>query len=195
MDFVATSEPHQDLVSGFWDSTGTGFFDADTPTSSVTRDNTSSTTGLADDIVSSSQPFEDGEEDLLPIQKPLLTYTPLPMASTTGVDPASSPRARRARLVRRASPVKPRAVAPADLHCMLPHPRKLVRRVTFTAELERRRRRARIEARHIFKKLQALTTTVHHLKRKHRELRMLGAGTSAHNSENSVSTLFRYTMS
>ncbi|KAJ7738626.1 hypothetical protein B0H16DRAFT_1694779 [Mycena metata] len=186
MDFVATSEPHQDVFSSSWDSTGSGFFDTNTPTSSVAHDNTASTTDLADDIVASSQPFEDGEEDLvlLPVPKPLLPFTPLPMASFTGVDPVSSPRSRRARLVRRASPIKPRAIPPTDLHCMLPHPRKLVRRVTFTAELERRRRRARIEARRILKKLQALTATLRHLKRKHRELRILGAGTLADNKEN-----------
>ncbi|KAJ7723148.1 hypothetical protein B0H16DRAFT_1699069 [Mycena metata] len=191
MDFVATSEPHLDVFSGSWDPAGTGFFDANTPTSSVAHDNAASPSDLEDDIVASSQPFEDGEEDLvLPVQKPLLTHTPLPMASFTAVDPASSPRSRRARLVRRASPVKPRAIPHADLHCMLPHPRKLVRRVTFTAELERRRRRARIEARRILKKLQTLMATVRHLKRKHRELRILGAGTSADNKENSFSALF-----
>ncbi|KAJ7762939.1 hypothetical protein B0H16DRAFT_1455378 [Mycena metata] len=100
------SEPHQDLFSGSWNSTGTAFFHANTPTFSVARDNTASMTDLADDIVASSQPFEDSEEDLVVL---------------------------------------------------------------------------RIEARRILK---ALTVTVRHLKRKHRELRILGAGTSAHNKEN-----------
>ncbi|KAJ6592896.1 hypothetical protein B0H19DRAFT_1365189 [Mycena capillaripes] len=125
MGFFATSQLHKD-VEDSWDSTETSF--SDTDTSSVSNNNTGAID--LDDIVASSQPFEDGLEDLLPTQ-PILLHTPKLMACYEA-DTPSIPLARRTRLVWRASPIK-RCAIPADMQhaASRPVPKKLVRRVTF----------------------------------------------------------------
>ncbi|KAJ7160306.1 hypothetical protein C8R46DRAFT_1354025 [Mycena filopes] len=172
MDFVATSQPDQD-IGDVWD-TGIHHTLLASPDSDSNWDDSSY--DLAD-VVASSQPDEDGEE-LLPRQASSFAgrrITGAPSASFAETTACSPPRRSRPHLVRRASPVKLPTVTAAETK-PVSRPSKLVRRVTFAAELERRRKCARIEARRIFKKMQALSTTVCRLKRKHRELRTLGAG-------------------
>ncbi|KAJ7147089.1 hypothetical protein C8R43DRAFT_1129868 [Mycena crocata] len=127
-----------------------------------------------DEIVPSSQPFEDGEDLQLPLGPMGTTNLPLFCLSKAASPPNSSmdpsaPHPRRAHLVFRASPVKPK-VAPTVVQGTGVRSRKLVRRVTMDAEIERRRKRACRKARHIVKKLRALATATMKLKRQHRDL-------------------------
>ncbi|KAJ7716993.1 hypothetical protein B0H16DRAFT_1612268 [Mycena metata] len=123
-----------------------------------------------DDAVCSSQPFEDGEEDLTPF----LSLQTLPTENIT----------RRAGLIRRVPPgtsSSSPACVPGPISRS--RPRNLVRRVTMAAEMERRRSRAREEAQRISHKIRALAKksarlmkkTVR-LRRKHRNLCAFAAG-------------------
>ncbi|KAJ7429563.1 hypothetical protein B0H11DRAFT_1944598 [Mycena galericulata] len=120
------------------------------------------------DIVGSSQPFEDGEEDLrLPMVCTTPKLSPPPTPSPLGPFDPNSSQSHRARLVRRCPPVKPE---PAAVTLPLPRPARrnseLVRRVSNgpspskirALQIERKREEAREEARCIVKKIRALAT-------------------------------------
>ncbi|KAJ7075761.1 hypothetical protein C8R43DRAFT_1143755 [Mycena crocata] len=102
-------------------------------------------------FVGTSQACEDSDDDCGPMT---------PVATPPEV------LARRARLIRRASPVKPRSIPP----CPRPRPTNLVRRVTADAEMERKRQHVRAKTTRVLKKLCALATKTFRLQRKHREL-------------------------
>ncbi|KAJ6457476.1 hypothetical protein C8R47DRAFT_1164103 [Mycena vitilis] len=125
-----------------------------------------------DYVVESSQPFEDGE-DWLTI--PATSSCANAIHAFDVAPKPSSDVCPRPRLVRRASPVKRRpeslTVTPTILR-----PLKLVRRVTTAAYLERKRRRAREEAKNIVKKIQALARATARLRTRHRKLRAFVMG-------------------
>ncbi|KAJ7110336.1 hypothetical protein C8R43DRAFT_1018848 [Mycena crocata] len=151
------------------------------------------------ELVGTSQPFEDGEEDLKFFGSPM-TPGPSPPAlhphsklaaaqpsTSSPLYPASMPSTldsgvaihpRRAHLVFRASPVKPRPTLTAS-QGPRSQSHKLVRRVTMAAEIERRCKRAEVErrrrracqkARRIAKQIRALARATVKLQRQHREL-------------------------
>ncbi|KAJ7444187.1 hypothetical protein FB451DRAFT_1294634 [Mycena latifolia] len=166
MDFVPTSQPWQDGEDDLWRRSYSPAPDQPTPQLFEASRCTAVTTteSLSDlDVVGSSQPFEDGEYDLH-------YHAGLKIPSSPPHSPGSSKiLAHRTRLVRRASPVKPRPTA-AGTSGTISRPRNLVRRVTMAAEIARRRMRARTEAHRILKKLRALATATARLRRKHKAL-------------------------
>ncbi|KAJ7160366.1 hypothetical protein C8R46DRAFT_1354061 [Mycena filopes] len=199
MDFVPSSQSHQDLEDNVWDFDNLPNLSLATPSpdSEPCFDDSTTTSASSadwDEYVASSQPFEDGEEDLLPMGPSPTPPVPLRALEAPGTpsntNAASSPLAHRGRLVRRASPVKPRAPHASTVPSS--RPVRLIRRVTFAADLDRRRKRARIEARQIFKKIQALAPTLRRLQRRHRESRSFGAGSSVGNKENTMSPSSSY---
>ncbi|KAJ7448238.1 hypothetical protein B0H11DRAFT_1929176 [Mycena galericulata] len=129
------------------------------------------------DIVCSSQPFDD-EMDLLKMPFETLCASTSHAATTTS---------RRARLIRRAPP------APPGEPCLTPYVRSgnLVRRCSTgpskaflqAREMERKRQEARDKARNVMKKIRALATATAQLRRKHRRLCTFLSETSA-NKEN-----------
>ncbi|KAJ6489417.1 hypothetical protein DFH09DRAFT_1105394 [Mycena vulgaris] len=179
MEFVATSQPSQDgdlctlELSTFQpvEDAGVGQIEDGTVDES--------------DSVGSSQPFEDGEEDLLFFTRGVMIPAPTacwsflttpelsdaePSETDTDFDDAIRARqSRRARLIRRAPPVSPVKPSPIPAGPWL-RSLNLVRRVTMPAEIERRRQRARIETRRIAKKIRALARATARLQRKHRRL-------------------------
>ncbi|KAF7367195.1 hypothetical protein MSAN_00979500 [Mycena sanguinolenta] len=148
------------------------------------------------DFVPSSQPYEDGEEPFL-LQTPppslaisprfgaMADYSVLEIAAgyATGDsgDASAEAKLHRSRLVRRAPPVEPRSASGIEKNP--PRHLNLVRRVTKepsekflrALELERKRQRARQDARRITKKIQALTRVTARLQREHQRLRALVA--------------------
>ncbi|KAJ7441588.1 hypothetical protein FB451DRAFT_1298684, partial [Mycena latifolia] len=166
MDFVAISHPWQDGEDDLWGRSHSPAPDHPTPHLFEASRCTAVTTTepLSDlDVVGSSRSFEDGEYDLHYHAGQKIPSSPPHFPSSSGI------LAHRARLVRRASPVKPRPTA-AGTSDTIPRPRNLVRRVTMAAELARRRMRARTEAHRILKKLRALATATARLRRKHKVL-------------------------
>ncbi|KAJ7468807.1 hypothetical protein FB451DRAFT_1257362 [Mycena latifolia] len=146
------------------------------------------------DCVPSSQPFED--EDWQTYHGPLkvpITISPPTTPTRQSISEAvtqadatpsgSAMRARRARLIRRASPVKPMPLHAAT-QGKISRPFNLVRRVTLAPEIARRRKRARDKAHLIIKKLQALARATARLRRQHRELCAFIRETGRKNKEN-----------
>ncbi|KAJ7489049.1 hypothetical protein FB451DRAFT_1223619 [Mycena latifolia] len=162
--FVATSQPLQDgedllgyidLSEGNSLSLGNGALDDDF------------------DCVPSSQPFEDEDWQTYGVLKVPITTTPTRQSISEAVAQAdeahSAIGARRARLVRRASPVKPRLLFAAT-QGTIPRSFNLVRHVTVAPAIEWQRKRARDKAHRIIKKLQAHARATAWLRRQHREL-------------------------
>ncbi|KAJ7195818.1 hypothetical protein GGX14DRAFT_545836 [Mycena pura] len=123
------------------------------------------------DIIASSQPFEDGEEDLK-------ACTPVAIDTETLIALSSPSLPPRVRLIRRAPPVDITTLRAAN------HPiaakRNLVRRVPENierikaikaAEMEKKRLHARAKEKEINRRLCVLATTAAHLRRRRRELR------------------------
>ncbi|KAJ6568468.1 hypothetical protein B0H19DRAFT_1133353, partial [Mycena capillaripes] len=152
------------------------------------------------DFVCSSQPTQDGEDWILALETAALAPSTLihetshqldfPHPSNVGHAPdtdraaLNTPgRARRAHLVRRASPVKLKPQASPALGAA-PRCLNLVRRVTpgpirdlmRTAEMAKKRQLARDAARHILKKIHAHATALTRLRRKHKRLAAFAAG-------------------
>ncbi|KAJ6588034.1 hypothetical protein B0H19DRAFT_1366767 [Mycena capillaripes] len=179
MDFVATSQPLQDgeedLSYSCWPYLGLKSGNGDH--SEAENDSY--------DVISSSQPLEDGEE--LSLHTDLKTPLPylFPQPETPSHPRQLEIRAHRARLIRRASPVKLTSTW-TSVQPSVPRSRNLVRRVTMAAEMERKKRRAHDEARRILKKIRKLTETTMRLRRKHRHLCILAAAAprSIENKEN-----------
>ncbi|KAF7351882.1 hypothetical protein MVEN_01149800 [Mycena venus] len=154
IDFVPSSQPFEDgEEDSFWLGQYAG--------------TTDSAEGSVVDFVPSSQPLEDGEmcQGLMTPAKEMYL----------GFYCEQSTETRRPRLVRRASPVKPRPAGASPATNMIsatPIPRssKLVRHVTIAPNLERHRRRTCEEAGRIVKKIGLLTKTTARLRRKHRQL-------------------------
>ncbi|KAF7328213.1 hypothetical protein MVEN_02561000 [Mycena venus] len=159
------------------------------------------------DFVPSSQPSQDGEELFLMTPPHRLPHFGIPHHSnTTGVyspvsegvaghangaagDVSMESGLRRARLVRRASPVKP---SPTTKN-ITPRCFNLVRRVTKgpserlvrAAELEQKRQQARKKAQRIMKKIHALARVTVRLRCKHRSLCAFVTAKSEEDKENS----------
>ncbi|KAF7363211.1 hypothetical protein MVEN_00673900 [Mycena venus] len=158
------------------------------------------------DFVPSSQPSQDGEEPFLMTPPHRLPHFGISHRSNaTGVNSSASEGAaghadgatgdvstesslRRARLIRRASPVKP-SPATKDI---TPRCFNLVRRVTKgpserlvrAAELEQKRQQARKKAQRVMKKIHALARATVRLRRKHRSLRAFVTAKSEEDKEN-----------
>ncbi|KAJ7508693.1 hypothetical protein B0H11DRAFT_2217961 [Mycena galericulata] len=179
MEFCATSQLSQDGEDSLFG------FETPSNASLFGHENFGSGPGMAAiaeiEIVGSSQPFADGEEDLhlptnlnagpFPMKKldtsaAQSTAADLDLDSDADGDEIRERRAQRARLVRRAPPI----VGPVLPTPTRPRTRPLVRRVTMAAEIQRRRERARLETRRILKKLRALARATTRLRRKHRQL-------------------------
>ncbi|KAJ7786769.1 hypothetical protein B0H14DRAFT_3583085 [Mycena olivaceomarginata] len=144
------------------------------------------------DFVPSSQPLQDGEDLWFssPIGLRGISFSPQPWAdgepeySKAGIkkmqtppatprstrisikSPSSDTRPRRARLVRRASPVKAWTTpTPTPSRC-----RNLVRRVAKNIEMHRKRQRARTAAHRILVKMRRLAAATLRLQREYRKL-------------------------
>ncbi|KAJ7836273.1 hypothetical protein B0H14DRAFT_1125833 [Mycena olivaceomarginata] len=143
------------------------------------------------DFVPSSQPLQDGEDLWFssPIELSGISFSPQPWADGEPEDkagvkkmqtppatprstrmslrsPLSDPRPQRARLVRRASPVKARTIpTPTPSRC-----RNLVRRVPKNIEMQRKRQRARTAAHRILVKMRRLAAATLRLQREYRKL-------------------------
>ncbi|KAJ7509474.1 hypothetical protein B0H11DRAFT_2216393 [Mycena galericulata] len=150
------------------------------------------------DIVGSSQPFEDGEEDLrLPMHENLTqTVSVIPTTNSEPLGPFRSEfKSKSSRSTRQALSTR----EPAAVTLPLPRPARrnseLVRRVSNgpspskirALQIERKREEAREEARRIVKKIRALATATARLSRKHRRLCTFIANPVGLNKEN-VST-------
>jgi len=129
------------------------------------------------DFVGTSQPLEDGED--FGMYSGLMTPV-RQMSPSVRCEPSAETRC--ARLVRRASPVKPR---PVGASTPIRRSFNLVRRVTMAPDIQRKRQRAHEEAHHILKKLRALAKTTVRLRRKRRSLLAFVTASSEKNKENS----------
>ncbi|KAJ7453529.1 hypothetical protein FB451DRAFT_1565636 [Mycena latifolia] len=150
------------------------------------------------DFVATSQPFEDGEEDLswnwgclspaarvdfVGTSQPLedgedfglMTNNSeqhvLPAVSESTNTPLASSQARATHLAQKPRPEGASPTAVTISATSIARPSRLVRRVTMAAEMERRRRRAREAAQRIMKKIRSLAKTTASLRRRHRKLR------------------------
>ncbi|KAJ7082669.1 hypothetical protein B0H15DRAFT_852306 [Mycena belliarum] len=187
MYFIATSQPLQDetMAAGpFLDFMGSSKQD---------RIPSSCLEAPPLDIVGSSQPFDDGEEDLQFQHEYFRCNTPPPLNVNSGSKDSDSEdsewdyttderyinmRARCARLVRRVPQAEFCSSTTPLLQDPIPRPLNLVRRVTTpnmqaikAAQMERQRQRACEKAHHILKRIRRLATTTDRLRRKHRKLR------------------------
>ncbi|KAJ7755301.1 hypothetical protein DFH07DRAFT_773416 [Mycena maculata] len=126
-----------------------------------------SESGMDLDAVGSSQPFQDGEEDLGPLDHKKRNISPQGSPSSLAPSDANSSYSRQARLVRRAPPVKPGSLPLLPSMQGPTRPRsQLVRHCTSgpspstlrALEIEWKREQAREKAWHIVKKIKALAT-------------------------------------
>ncbi|KAJ7654796.1 hypothetical protein B0H17DRAFT_1214267 [Mycena rosella] len=193
MDFVPTSQPFEDGDDLFTLPSA-----AFRPPPSLADDADDADHSESDfvDSVGSSQPFDDGEEDLRLYKTPPCLHFPAPSAwailSDSTTDPASDS-ARRCRLVRRAPPVTPGAETSISTLTPSVRSRSLVYRVTpgpKAAEMQRKRERAAAKAQRIARKIHALTKKTTALRMKHRQLRAFSSGKNAYRS-----TVYRSTVS
>ncbi|KAJ7751237.1 hypothetical protein DFH07DRAFT_961024 [Mycena maculata] len=157
------------------------------------------------DFVGSSQPFQDGEDNLQPYTTgKSLNVSPIPLSSQAPSDLSVCPNAsdpyvienlsRRARLVRRCPPKAAQSPTPPSP----PRPRRrnrdLVRRasggpsqaILKAREMERRKDRARQKARHIVKEIRRLATVTGQLRRRHRQLSSFITQSSAGGNKENV---------
>ncbi|KAJ7439717.1 hypothetical protein B0H11DRAFT_1934252 [Mycena galericulata] len=143
------------------------------------------------DVVATSQPFEDGEEDLHwqshpgPQCSPMLEPS-LWEGTESGSEVPEPNYVRRARLVRRCPPLKSSPTKPSyHGSAGRSRARNLVRRCSSgpsesflrARRLYWKRQEARTKAHRIVKQIQALATTTAQLRRKHRQLCAFLSGT------------------